>query len=86
VLPHGTVLSSISVQDSAAAIHTGKIKINPELKPMIDEFESYVWDESETIDKPVKENDHCMDAIRYHVRTMKIMRQKRDYKSPFDIR
>jgi phage terminase large subunit len=53
---------------------------------MIDEFESYVWDESETIDKPVKENDHCMDAIRYHVRTMKIMKQKREYKSPFEIR
>jgi PBSX family phage terminase large subunit len=74
------------IRETAAAIHTGKIKINPELKPMIDEFESYVWDESETIDKPVKENDHCMDAIRYHVRTMKIMKQKREYKSPFEVR
>lgn len=73
------------IRETASAMKTGKIKINPSLKPMIDEFESYVWDESETTDKPVKENDHSMDALRYHVHTMKIMKKKRIYETPSEI-
>ena len=38
-----------------------------------EEFERYVWDESAARrgeDKPVKEHDHCMDALRYFVMTV----------------
>ena len=37
------------------------------------EFSSYIWDEKAEAhgdDKPVKENDHCMDAVRYFVNTV----------------
>ncbi|MBB6625250.1 PBSX family phage terminase large subunit [Clostridium gasigenes] len=37
------------------------------------EFFSYIWDEKAVIrgeDKPIKENDHCMDAVRYFVNTI----------------
>ena len=37
------------------------------------EFRSYVWDEknaAQGMDKPVKEHDHCMDAVRYFVMTV----------------
>lgn len=39
----------------------------------ISEFRAYVWDEKaaeQGIDKPVKEHDHCMDAVRYFVTTV----------------
>lgn len=38
-----------------------------------DEFHNYVWDDKAAQrgeDKPVKEHDHCMDAIRYFVSTV----------------
>ena len=37
------------------------------------EFRSYVWDgknAAQGMDKPVKEHDHCMDAVRYFVMTV----------------
>ena len=40
---------------------------------MIDEFQSYVWDERAARngeEKPVKQADHAMDALRYYVHTM----------------
>ena len=38
-----------------------------------EEFQSYVWDAAAADrgeDRPVKEHDHCMDAIRYFVTTV----------------
>lgn len=38
-----------------------------------EEFQSYVWDAAAADrgeDRPVKEHDHCMDAIRYFVATV----------------
>ena len=37
------------------------------------EFGSYIWDEKaaqQGEDRPVKENDHAMDAVRYFVYTI----------------
>lgn len=42
----------------------------------IQEFESYAWDEKATEDRPMKTNDHAMDAVRYFVETMGIYRRK----------
>ena len=39
----------------------------------IREFRAYVWDEQAAgagTDRPVKDNDHCMDAVRYFVMTV----------------
>ena len=71
------------IRDVNTVIHTGKIKINSRCNNWQKEAGSYVWDESSTEDRPVKENDHLMDATRYFVRTMKIARNKREYISIF---
>lgn len=50
-----------------------KIKIAESCKNTIKEFASYVWDEKATErgeDKPVKDHDHAMDALRYFVYTV----------------
>ncbi len=47
------------------------------------EFFSYVWDEeSQGQDRPIKENDHCMDAVRYFVSTVLQRNQARVSKRP----
>lgn len=46
----------------------GTIKIRRQCKNLIGEFQSYVWDEKSLklgIDKPKKEHDHALDALRY---------------------
>lgn len=55
------------------ALNEGKIMINIECKNTIKEFASYVWDEKASLqgeDKPVKDFDHAMDAMRYFVTTI----------------
>lgn len=49
-------------------LNQGKIKFYIECENTIKEFGSYVWDKKAADrgeDKPVKTEDHCMDAIRY---------------------
>ncbi len=55
------------------ALNEGKIKINVACENTIKEFASYVWDEKASLqgeDKPVKDFDHAMDAMRYFVSTV----------------
>ena len=47
------------------------------------EFAGYVWDDKAACDKPMKENDHLMDALRYLVRTMRVFKPAGRYVSPF---
>lgn len=51
-------------------IKSGQIQINPCCKDAIREFGLYRWDEKSTEDKPIKENDHAMDDIRYMAQTI----------------
>lgn len=49
------------------------------------EFRAYVWDEkaaAQGLDKPVKEHDHCMDAVRYFVTTVIVRGGVRARKRP----
>ena len=70
------------IRETATALKTGKIKISSKLKAWRKEAEGYVWDEKAgSEDKPVKVNDHAMDATRYFVKTKHICRVRRDYKS-----
>lgn len=54
----------------------GKIKICSCCENTIKEFSLYSWDEGATEDRPIKENDHAMDAVRYFVQTTGIWNKK----------
>lgn len=54
----------------AAALQQRKLLFSPSCKDCIREFALYRWDESCAEDRPIKENDHAMDDVRYFVRTI----------------
>lgn len=66
------------IRETATALKLGKIKFNDCCKHVVDEFYSYIWDAKSTeTDRPVKDHDHVLDAVRYHVYTNKITMPKR---------
>ena len=67
------------IQKTATAIQHGKILVNDCCKETIKEYGLYSWD-PKADDAPIKENDHAMDATRYFVNTMDIMKQKTEYR------
>lgn len=69
------------IRETASAMQLGRIKVSPSIKEWKKEAQGYVWDDKAGEDKPIKENDHYMDATRYFVRTMKIARHKTQYQS-----
>lgn len=58
------------IRDTAAALHEGRIAVCDCCEGALREFSLYRWDEQSGEDRPVKENDHAMDEIRYFVRTI----------------
>lgn len=73
------------IRETANALENGHIKISSKLKAWKEEAGGYCWDEDATVDRPVKVNDHLMDATRYFVKTKKIIKKtlKREYNSIF---
>lgn len=71
------------IRETASAMHLGFIKIvdNKDMSSWKKEAGGYVWDEKAVDDKPVKVDDHDMDATRYFVKTMKLVKQKTNYQS-----
>lgn len=69
------------IQKTASAIQQGKIKVNDCCKRTIKEYGLYSWDQKADEDRPIKDNDHAMDATRYFVNTMQIMKPKTEYRS-----
>ncbi len=70
------VLDGIS--DVCSLLKDGNLAFMDRCENTIDEFEGYLWDEQAAdagIDQPLKENDHCMDALRYFARTMRLVRR-----------
>lgn len=66
-----TVLDGI--RKTASLFSRGKIKINANCVGLIDELYSYVWDERAALigeDKPVKEQDHGPDCLRYYTNSL----------------
>ncbi|MCD7802092.1 MAG: PBSX family phage terminase large subunit [Clostridiales bacterium] len=60
-----------------------RLLFSPGCVRTVEEFRSYVWDEDETgQDRPVKDHDHCMDALRYFVSTVLARSQARAGKRP----
>ena len=65
------------IRATQTAMNTGKIVFSPDCKNLFKELASYVWDEKAAEhgeDKPVKQHDHAMDAMRYFV--YKVLYQK----------
>ena len=58
------------IMTTARYLQDGTIKIHRSCKDAIREFGLYRWDESSTEDRPIKENDHAMDDIRYFAMTI----------------
>lgn len=67
------------IRETAMCMQMGRIKISPKCENWKDEVQGYVWDEDAKEDKPVKVNDHIMDAMRYFTKTMGIAKDKSNY-------
>lgn len=66
------------IQDTAVCMQRGIIRIFDTNKETIKELEGYVWDSKQADDKPVKINDHMVDAMRYFVKTMALLKRQND--------
>ena len=64
------------IRETASAMQNGYIKISPGLKDAVTELQGYVWDENSAEDRPIKENDHFCDALRYMVFTMGVANKR----------
>lgn len=62
------------IRRTAVCLRNGNIKIHRSCKDAIREFGLYRWDEKQTEDKVIKENDHAMDDCRYFVNS--VMRRR----------
>lgn len=69
------------INNTARCMQKGLIKISRKACPdMVAEFGGYVWDQE---DRPLKEDDHAMDALRYFVNTKNLVKPRTTYISPF---
>lgn len=57
------------IRDTSSLLQMQYLHICDNCTDIIREFLLYRWDESATEDRPIKENDHAMDDMRYFVRT-----------------
>lgn len=71
------------IRQTAACMQSGLLCYADTLTELKKEFAGYVWDAKAACDKPMKENDHLMDALRYLVRTMRVFKPAGRYISPF---
>ncbi len=65
------------IRETANALENGYIVISPKCTNWKGEASGYVWQEDTAEDAPVKVNDHLMDAMRYFVKTMYIVKKAR---------
>lgn len=70
----GVTPANNAVEDGIRTVHnlisSGKLLIHQSCGYTVEEIESYVWDSKQQdkgIDKPLKRNDHAVDALRYGV-------------------
>ena len=71
------------IRETAVTLKSGKIKISKNMQHWREEAGGYVWDPNSLVDKPLKVNDHLMDATRYFVKTKRILTVLEEYNSPF---
>lgn len=63
------------IRDTANALENGHLKMSAKLRHWKEEAGGYVWDPKCVDDRPVKVADHLMDAMRYFVRTKRLIRR-----------
>ena len=71
-----TVLEGIS--DVCSMLGAGNLAFMPCCENTIAEFGAYLWDTKAVesgVDAPMKENDHCMDALRYLCKTLRLVKR-----------
>lgn len=68
---------SNGIRDTASAMKSGLIKVDPKMKNWEQEAGGYAWDPKSGDDSPIKENDHLMDSMRYFVMTKRVYKPKR---------
>lgn len=71
------------IRDTGTAMHNGLIKICKGCDSLLDELAGYAWDpKAESKDAPIKVRDHACDALRYFVRTKKIVKRAEEKYKP----
>ncbi|RKJ40196.1 PBSX family phage terminase large subunit [Acutalibacter sp. 1XD8-33] len=66
------------LDDVGVLLQNDLLAFAPQCENTIREFPGYVWDSGAAArgeDAPLKSGDHCMDAVRYFVRTQKLVRR-----------
>jgi PBSX family phage terminase large subunit len=66
------------IRETASAMALGAIKVSPSCSEWLDEAQGYSWDPKladKSEEAPLKEDDHAMDATRYFVKTMYIVKK-----------
>ena len=66
------------IRETAVALQMGYCKIlRPACPNWIKEAGGYAWDSKAGEEKPIKENDHLMDSMRYMCKTMRVSTKNR---------
>lgn len=74
------------LRETYSAINSGLIKVSKSCTNWKTEAQSYVWDPDSEEDRPIKENDHLMDAMRYLVKTKRLVKKVDPWESPLERR
>lgn len=75
------------ISDVSTMLANGSLVFSDECTNTIREFSEYVWDENASrrgTDVPVKNNDHCLDAVRYFVNSLDLNRKKYKFITRFN--
>ena len=72
------------IRCTAVAMSSGKLYISNSCEGTIKELQGYIWDTSrDDVERPIKVEDHCMDAMRYFVKTKRLVKPTTEYQSIF---
>ena len=63
------------IRETANALDNGYVKICSNCECLVSELSGYTWDPKAEEDKPIKENDHGCDALRYFIKTEHVVRE-----------
>ena len=61
------------IRQTMTKLNLGEIKILRKCQNLLREFGAYRWNAEKGVDEPIKENDHCCDALRYFVSTFEYL-------------
>jgi len=71
------------IRNVSTCMSQGKIKVHSKCTNFKKEAQSYIWDTNSPDDRPVKDNDHLMDSMRYFVNTKRVAKVTSSYNSKF---